>query len=735
MKITLKEGAFKPGIPTAFITLIVAGLLTVGSLLSSGTITAPNFVATSTSAVNTLPLVGWTSATGMNINVSGLFSVSAGAPTSTFQNTSAGTSTVTGLLVSNAGTTNATAIQLGAANNGITTQVNGTTWQVIAGGVSVLSFTSSDAIANLRVRPVAQNAQDLGASTQSWKDVYVSSTLHIGNAGNGIILEGQAVPQFTMSPFSGTVADWRTSSGSDRYIQLRNSIESPNTKLGLYVEGAIFATTTGIIATDATTTNATTTAFAMSYGTVVSSTGALGSGLTFFNTTDTQTNTEFVKMGFSNSTNFFDIVSGQAGGGTSRALRLIQGGASNGNLALNMSGGRAGLFTFSRGTSGSGIEVVTVSGAQTQPSGHYGGLSVQPTINQSGSADYALIQASSTETTVGSGEHLLYVGSVNQSRVFSVDNGGNVTTTGSVSSTAFVASTGTVTSVSYAVGQPNNGFYTAVAGQIAVSIVGAKVMTWNGTNAIFSENVLPDTTAGAGTRSLGRADFMWGDEFMTRQGYATATNAGWTMSNSTTTNSTSTGNFAFANPATAGTGFQPACFSSTGNFVGIGTASICPLSALSAKTDLANPSYGLAEILRTSFYDWKFKDGRDNMTHESAIADYIQPYMPNIVTRDKDGKITGIDQFSMIGVDGQAIKDLNAKFEAKFNAQQKEIDSLKADKAANDARFAKIEAQQAKDTSLVEKLVRWFLSMLDVTEKGYLNFHRGNMIPFSQFKN
>ncbi|MFA6006898.1 MAG: tail fiber domain-containing protein [Candidatus Paceibacterota bacterium] len=137
-------------------------------------------------------------------------------------------------------------------------------------------------------------------------------------------------------------------------------------------------------------------------------------------------------------------------------------------------------------------------------------------------------------------------------------------------------------------------------------------------------------------------------------------------------NVTTTVGVQFSNLSAAGAGTtNPLCLDSTG--VGyIGASQICPLSSLASKTNLRPISYGLDELLKTNFYDFELRQD-DGRTHSGIVADYLQKTMPNLVMHE-DGKVNGYDVFSMVGVLGQSIKDLNAKVES----QQKKIDSLEA---------------------------------------------------------
>ena len=124
-------------------------------------------------------------------------------------------------------------------------------------------------------------------------------------------------------------------------------------------------------------------------------------------------------------------------------------------------------------------------------------------------------------------------------------------------------------------------------------------------------------------------------------------------------------------PAAVAGATNPLCLDASGNG-SIGASQICPLSSLASKTHLRPISYGLDELLKTNFYDFELKQD-DGRTHSGVVADYLSKTMPNLVMYE-DGKVNGYDVFSMVGVLGQSIKDLNAKVEG----QQRKIDSLES---------------------------------------------------------
>ena len=124
-------------------------------------------------------------------------------------------------------------------------------------------------------------------------------------------------------------------------------------------------------------------------------------------------------------------------------------------------------------------------------------------------------------------------------------------------------------------------------------------------------------------------------------------------------------------------GINPVCVDAEGNAF-VGGSSICPLSSLESKENLKPISYGLKEVLKTNFYDFTLKKG-DGRVHSGPIADFTNKYMPNL-TEWRNGQINGFDYLSMIGVQGQAIKELKAEKDAEIAALRKEIELLKLKK-------------------------------------------------------
>lgn len=129
----------------------------------------------------------------------------------------------------------------------------------------------------------------------------------------------------------------------------------------------------------------------------------------------------------------------------------------------------------------------------------------------------------------------------------------------------------------------------------------------------------------------------------------------------------------------AGTGLNPFC-SGTGGQVTVGTAGVCPVSALDMKNNVRPIKYGLDEIMQTSFYDFELKND-PTRTRSGVVADWSDKIMPEYTIHNEDGKIIGVDTNSIVSVIGHALQQLIAKvtgLEHRLNQQQREIDDLKA---------------------------------------------------------
>lgn len=163
---------------------------------------------------------------------------------------------------------------------------------------------------------------------------------------------------------------------------------------------------------------------------------ANSSGIALYNTTDQTTNYERVTNGWSG--NAYTITSNNAGSGISRDVFIGAGGVNSANaigvLFSPVTASPAKIQINAQPTgSGNAINAkVTWTGSTGNP--YLIGLT--PTITQTGTAGYAALLISPTETTVGTGiKNLIQAGTSTNQSMFVVNNVGNVgvATTSSVS--------------------------------------------------------------------------------------------------------------------------------------------------------------------------------------------------------------------------------------------------------------------------------------------------------------
>jgi len=80
-------------------------------------------------------------------------------------------------------------------------------------------------------------------------------------------------------------------------------------------------------------------------------------------------------------------------------------------------------------------------------------------------------------------------------------------------------------------------------------------------------------------------------------------------------------------------------------------------------------------------FDWKpeFAATRPGREHDLGfVAEDVEKIFPELVFRDADGNVTGMDYSRLTAVAVAAIKEQQARFEADKAAKQREIDELKA---------------------------------------------------------
>jgi len=154
---------------------------------------------------------------------------------------------------------------------------------------------------------------------------------------------------------------------------------------------------------------------------------AYGAGLTYYNTQDQTTNTEYVGTGFTGNTWVFN--SQATGTGTRRALQF-QSGAS---LFVDAFNSTSGTVRVTNTTSGVGVAAFGVASTYTNSSGLTYSVLLNPTMSQTGTGGYTALLINPTETSnTGTGSKLLIDAQLAGSSKFSVSNAGTVSVGGTI---------------------------------------------------------------------------------------------------------------------------------------------------------------------------------------------------------------------------------------------------------------------------------------------------------------
>ncbi len=169
--------------------------------------------------------------------------------------------------------------------------------------------------------------------------------------------------------------------------------------------------------------------------------------LELYNTADQTTNYERVTAYWNGTT--FTLASTAGGTGTARSMTFSTPVTSltiaRNNNAVN------GMVQVSAPSSSAGVAQFGTSGALTASSGLQNSINIAPSLNQSGTAGYAMLLINPTENATGSGTKRLIDAQVGGVSKFTVDNAGAVTGTSfsaGLTSTATAAGTTTLTSAS-----------------------------------------------------------------------------------------------------------------------------------------------------------------------------------------------------------------------------------------------------------------------------------------------
>lgn len=152
----------------------------------------------------------------------------------------------------------------------------------------------------------------------------------------------------------------------------------------------------------------------------VTSTGA---GITLYNTTDQVTNFEKANVGW--SSNVFRVSTSRGGTGTSRDIKVFpEAWGSSDGLVLSSGGSGICFYCFTRSYSSANTAIARFTGTNTASSNTSEALQLDPTINQSGTADYNVLSIDPTITAEGSGGTKLLRLAVGGTDQFYIDKNG-----------------------------------------------------------------------------------------------------------------------------------------------------------------------------------------------------------------------------------------------------------------------------------------------------------------------
>lgn len=150
--------------------------------------------------------------------------------------------------------------------------------------------------------------------------------------------------------------------------------------------------------------------------------GATTSGIAYYNTTDQTTNYERMRQFWTN--NVFNISTEMAGTGVGRNIKLSSGSSSFiiGSTTTGSS------FEFRRDLTGFST-ILNVTSTGLVGSSSQALILGDPVISQTESGAYSIFWANPTESTLGSGFHYLFRGSIAGTDKFTVDNTGKINST------------------------------------------------------------------------------------------------------------------------------------------------------------------------------------------------------------------------------------------------------------------------------------------------------------------
>ncbi len=344
-------------------------------------------------------------------------------------------------------------------------------------------------------------------------------------------------------------------------------------------------------------------------------------GAVFYNTTDETVNYERGTILW--SSNVFQIQANSAGSGNARNLSLN---TKNTPFTIAETASASGFYQFSRGTATAGA-VGTAFNATTwgASSGVSAIVQIAPTVANSGSGAYSALQIRPIETSLGTGvSSLIQAGTSTAPGLFTVDNSGNLTTSGTLALRTIPGSNAGLLNVDS-------------SGNLSVS---------------------------------GTAQFYATSTFRAGPGLGSVTSSGRVYLNSIST----------------GSGNDFLCRSATTGEIIDGGATTCAVSSRRFKQGIEylTPDLGLAEVLKLKPAAWYYKTelNKDKDQHMSLIAEDAGSVDTRLTGKDKDGKDLNLDANAMNNImilaiqeQQRHIEDLESRLEA-LESHQDTSDSV-----------------------------------------------------------
>lgn len=375
---------------------------------------------------NTTPSAPIVNVTGLTKSSVGLGNVENAAASTLYVPLAGGT--MTGALV--VSPTNTASIAISGNN------AAGSTAKLMSlslGGAEAFDVSSSGQLNVRNITPRSSLSHNLGAASTYWTNLYaqtlnLNSTASIsGTTAGELIFTGNPVAdRYVLKSTAGIRSD--TTAG---LLRLSGGTQDDGAVLvmGGSTNGAIASTGVGRVGTtDIWKWNA--AGMTIGNGNAPTHTLTLPSiatGIALYNTSDQTTNFERVRQYW--ASNVFNISAEKGGTGADRSIKFSSTLPAFQYLQINSTATSGFINSFGTNSAAGGI-IHLVNGTNNATSGVQYGVSIAPTINQTGTAGYTTLLINPTETAVGSGAKFLGDFQVGGVRKASIDNTGAIMVTG-----------------------------------------------------------------------------------------------------------------------------------------------------------------------------------------------------------------------------------------------------------------------------------------------------------------